>query len=284
VIKAIPGKAHSPLEYPMRIHRVLIVTAAMLVANSAPGESVRGELPFKLAQGFGIVVRGGIGPLNNLNFLVDTGAVPSVLSERVASRIGVTGVPGSFALLNKNMQAQYVRVAEVRLGPIRALYQSMAVVNLAQFERLLATRIDAIVGLDILGRQSLSIDYKHGMITFGLSGSARHVLPAEIYNSAGAPYWILPISLEGRNFRVLLDTGTLALFAGHIPNLGGEKAAMRPLRLFMGDVALNKRVAVVLDEPPGAFQNIDGLLGPTALGISRIEFDLDHKCLRWDTE
>jgi predicted aspartyl protease len=270
----------------MRIHRVVIITVAMLVANFAQGESPPGEIPFKLAQGFGIVVRGGIGPLTNLNFLVDTGAVPSVLSERVASRIGFTGVPGSFALLNKNMQAQYVTVDEVRLGPIRALYQSMAVVDLARFERLLGTRIDAIVGLDILARQSLSIDYKHGKITLGLSGLARHVLPVEIYALSGAPYWILPITLGGHSFRVLLDTGAneLALFAGHIPNLDGEEAAARPLRLFMGGVAVNKPSAVVLDEPPSAFQNIDGVLGPTALRMSRVEFDLEHKCLRWDTE
>jgi hypothetical protein len=147
----------------------------------------------------------------------------------------------------------------------------------------------------------LSIDYKRGKITLGLSGLARHVVPVEIYNAAGAPYWVLPITLAGHSFRVLLDTGAndLALFAGHTPNSvldlrgGGSVAAkttgeatrpLQPLLLILGDMPLKKQLAVVLDDPPGALQQIDGVLGPTALGITRIEFDLEHKCLRWDAE
>ena len=44
----------------------LMVTVAMLSATLARGTRIPGEISFKLAQGFGIVVRGGIGPLNNL--------------------------------------------------------------------------------------------------------------------------------------------------------------------------------------------------------------------------
>jgi predicted aspartyl protease len=277
----------------MRVRKVfLIMTVAMLSVTLARGAGIPGEIPFKLAQGFGVVVQGGIGPLTNLNFLVDTGAVPSVLSERVASRIGITGVSGSFALLHKNLQAQYVTVDEVHFGSIRAIGLPMVVVDLARFERLLGIRIDAIIGLDILARQDFGIDYKRRRITLGLSGSAGHVMPVEILTSSGAPYWVLPINLGGHIFRVLLDTGAnqLALFAGHAPklvrDLPGEATTrpLRPLLLTMGDMPLKKQLAVVLDEPPGALQQIDGLLGPTALGITRIEFDWERQCLRWDTE
>jgi hypothetical protein len=66
----------------MRVRKViLIMTVAMLSVTLARGTRIPGEIPFKLAQGFGIVVQGGIGPLTNLNFLVDTGAVPSVLRD-----------------------------------------------------------------------------------------------------------------------------------------------------------------------------------------------------------
>jgi len=41
---------------------------------------------------------------------------------------------------------------------------------------------------------------------------------------------------------------------------------------------------VVLNEPPAVLQQLDGLLGPKALGITRIEFDWEHECLRWVTE
>jgi hypothetical protein len=204
----------------MRVRKViLIMTVAMLSVTLARGTRIPGEIPFKLAQGFGIVVQGGIGPLTNLNFLVDTGAVPSVLNEKVASRIGVTGVSGSLALLHNNIQAQYVTVDDVHFGSTRAVDLPMVVVDLGRFERLLGIRIDAIIGLDILARQDFGIDYKRRRITPGLLGSARHVMRVDILTFSGTPYWVLPINLGGDIFRVLLDTGAndLALFAGHTP-------------------------------------------------------------------
>jgi predicted aspartyl protease len=268
------------------------MTVALMSVTLARGSGIPAEIPFRLVQGFGIVVQGGIGHLTNLNFLVDTGAVPSVLSEKVASRIGITGVTGAFALLHNNIQAQYVTLDDLHFGSIRATGVAMVVVDLARFERLLGTRIDAIIGLDVLGSQNFSIDYKHRKIMPGLLGSARHVVPVEILTSSGAPYWVLPLNLGGHIFRVLLDTGAnqLALFAGHAPkpvrDLPAEATTqpVRPLLLTMGDMPLKKQLAVVLDEPPGVLQQLDGLLGPTALEITRIEFDWEHQCLRWDTE
>lgn len=271
------------------------LNAALALAAPLPD-----EIPFKLAQGFGIVVRGGIGPFNNLNFLVDTGAVPSVLSEKIASRIGISG-RGSLALLYKGIEAECVTVKEVRFGWIRAIGFPMVVVDLARLEPLLGTRIDAIMGLDILVRQSFSIDYKRRKITRRLSG-LHYVAPAEIYTAAGAPYWVLPVTLGGHLFRLLLDTGAndLALFERHTPkplldlvrgetiaaNLTG-KAKLRnlvPLLLVMGNMTSRRQPAVVFEQPPGALPEIDGVLGPAALRITRIELDWEHKCVRWEAE
>jgi hypothetical protein len=167
----------------------------------------------------------------------------------------------------------------------------MVVVDLARYERLLGTRIDAIIGLDILA-QNFAIDYKRRKLTVGLSGSAQHVTPAEILTSSGAPYWVLPIDLGGRIFRVLLDTGAdnLALFAKRIPKSvldlreDAPTRRLQPLLLMMGNTPLKKQSAYLLDDSPDALQQIDGVLGPSALGITRIEFDWGHKCLRWETE
>ena len=276
----------------MRVHKAtLIVIIALLSVTVVRGADIPAEIPFKLIQGFGIVVQGGIGQLTDLNFLLDTGAVPSVLSEKLASRIGLRGVAGSFTLLDKNIGAQYVTVDEIHFGSIHAIGLPMVVVDLARFARILGTRIDAIVGIDMLDRQNFGIDYKRRRITLGLSGSAGHVMPVEILTSSGAPYWVLPINLGGHIFRVLLDTGAnqLALFAGHAPKIidlpdEATTRQLRPMRLTMGDMPLKKQLTVILDEPPGALHQLDGLLGPTALGITRIEFDWEHQCLRWDTE
>jgi predicted aspartyl protease len=281
----------------------VLVTAVVLGTTLAHGAQVPDEIPFKLVQGFGIVVRGEISSESNLNFLFDTGAVPSVLSERVASRIGVAGPKGSFALLDKNLTAEYVTVNGVRMGWVRTNDLPMVVLDLEGLSSVLGIRIDAIVGLDVLAHQTFSIDYKHRRITSGLSGKARHALPVEICISAGAPYWVLPITLGEQTFRVLLDTGAndLALFAGHAGRYFADTASgsikpakvtgeietrvLKPLLMVMGDASFQKQLAVEMANPRGtALPEIDGVLGPTAVGITRVEFDWEHMCMRWDVE
>ena len=278
----------------------LIMTLAM-TSTPTRGADKPDEIPFKLAQGFGIVIRGEIGATRDMNFLLDTGAVPSVLSQRAAARMGVRGVMGSLTVLNQESQSEYVTVDAVRLGWIQAPRLPMVVVDLAHLEQRLGTRIDAIIGLDFFAGQDISIDYKQRKITRGLSGQARHAVPVEVYSVGGAPYWVLPISLDGKAIRVLLDTGAndLGLFApratrtfklvssesiAHASAAGEGKAMVLPsMTLVMSDGKFKNQVAVVLGEPPGALREIDGVLGPMALGITRIELDWGQKCLRWDT-
>jgi predicted aspartyl protease len=275
---------------------VLAVTSTQIRGADKPD-----ELPFKLAQGFGIVIRGEIGATRDVNFLLDTGAVPSVLSQRAAARMGIRGVRGSLTVLNQESQSEYVTVDAVRLGWIQAPRLPMVVVDLAHLEQRLGTRIDAIIGLDFFAGQDISIDYKQRKITRGLSGQARHAVPVEVYSVGGAPYWVLPISLDGKAIRVLLDTGAndLGLFApratrtfklvssesiAHASAAGEGKAMVLPsMTLVMSDGKFKNQAAVVLGEPPDALREIDGVLGPMALGITRIELDWGQKCLRWDT-
>ncbi len=281
---------------------LLPVMALALSSTFTRGADKPGELPFKLVQGFGIVVRGEIGSTKDMNFLLDTGAVPSVLGQRAAAQMGIRGERGSLTLLNKESQAEHVTVDEVQFGWIRAVRLPMVVVELAHLEHRLGTRIDAIIGLDMLGGQDISIDYKHRKITRGLSGLARHSVDVETFTASGAPYWVVPISLGGVGFRVLLDTGAndLGLFAprgskpfkfvrsetiAHDSAAGEQKAfAMPPMILVLNDGKFKNQVAVIVGEAPGALREIDGVLGPTVLGITRIELDWEQKCLRWDTQ
>src|ERR1700739_4578494 len=106
----------------------LLVIALSMSSTLARAATKSEEIPFKLVQGFGIVVRGEIGSLRDLNFLVDTGAAPSVLSPRAASLLGIRGVRAPLTLLNKESQAEYITVDDVQLGWIRAARLPMVVV------------------------------------------------------------------------------------------------------------------------------------------------------------
>ncbi len=59
---------------------------------------------------------------------------------------------------------------------------------------------------------------------------------------------------------------------------------MPPMILVLNDGKFKNQVAVIVGEAPGALREIDGVLGPTVLGITRIELDWEQKCLRWDTQ
>lgn len=280
----------------------LLVMALALSSVLARGADKPGEIPFKLVQGFGIVVRGEIGSIHDVNFLLDTGAVPSVLGQRAASQMGIRGVRGSLTLLNKDTQAEYVTVDDVKLGWIRANRLPMVVVDLTHLEQRLGIRIDAILGLDMFVGQDISIDYKHRRITRGLSGLARHSVEVETFSASGAPYWVVPISLGAAAFRVLLDTGAndVGLFAprastrfrlvrnetiAHESATEEQKAiTLSPMMLILSDGKFKNLSAVVVGQPPAALREIDGVLGPTALGITRIELDWGQKCLRWDSQ
>ena len=280
----------------------LLISALAISSTLVRGAEKPEEIPFKLVQGFGIVVRGDIGRLHDMNFLVDTGAVPSVLGQRTASQLGIRGTPGSLTVLNKDSQAEYVTVDEVKLGWIRADHLPMVVVDLAHLEQRLGIRLDAIIGLDLLSGQNISIDYKHRIIARGLSGLTRHSVEVETFSAAGAPFWVVPISLGGATLRVLLDTGAndVALFAPRAStpfkrvsnqkiahqSAAGEQSAITlpPMTLILSDAKFKNQSAIVVGEAPGALREIDGVLGPTALGIVRIEFDWEQKRLRWDTQ
>lgn len=280
----------------------LFITVLALSSTTARAAEKSGEIPFKLVQGFAIVVRGDIGSRHDLNFLLDTGAVPSVLSQRAASQMGARGVRSSLTVLNKDTQAEYVEVEEVNLGWVHAGRLPMVVVDLTQLERRLGIRIDAIIGLDLFVGQDITIDYKHRTITRGLSGLARHSVPVETFSASGAPYWVVPISLGGATFRVLLDTGAndVGLFAprastlfkpvrtqtiAHHSATGQENATtLPPMTLLFSDGKFKNQSAIALGDVPGALQQIDGVLGPTALGITRIEFDWEQKRLWWDAQ
>ena len=195
----------------------VIAIATLLAATFAHAAPTADEVPFQLVHGFAIVVQGRIGSTTGLNFLVDTGAVPSVLNQRLASQLGVKGSRGPLALLEKGKEidAQYATVQNVHLGRIHAATLPMAVLDLAPLEDRLGIPIDAVVGLDLLGSHALGIDYEQMKLTFGHSGARMRSAPVDIRIATGAPYWVIPIRVNGRLFCVLLDTGAdnLVLFS-----------------------------------------------------------------------
>ncbi|HEY8716439.1 MAG TPA: retropepsin-like aspartic protease [Candidatus Acidoferrum sp.] len=279
--------------------RILAALSVVLFATVAQAQSPTQPIHFHLVHGFVILAQGEIGGLDHLNILIDTGAVPSALSRRVAAQLGARGPSSDLSLPSGLIQAQYATVKDVRLNWVHKESLDMVILDLAAFEERLGTRIDAILGLDLFANDNFSIDYRDATIRPGLSGSSHHQAPAEILYVGAAPYWVLSVQCDGATTHVLLDTGAddVTLFANavaHITRRGGQSqdnlfasASIKPAssatgQFILGDAIFAKQRHSVIPKPTGALGDLDGFLGPTALHIRRLEFDWQHRLLWWD--
>src|SRR5215472_5664895 len=141
----------------MRFSMVILALslAPVLAAQETP------VVPFHLIDGWGIVLEGTLGGIPNCKIMIDTGAVPSVIDNKFSKRLGLGGSFEKLSAVNRSVDAQRLRVPDVRIGPVSAEALDMMAVDLGQIERRLDTHIDAVIGLDFLARRNFRIDYRH---------------------------------------------------------------------------------------------------------------------------
>ena len=110
---------------------------------------------------------GTLAGLHHQNLLIDTGAVPSVISTRLAQQLALSGSSSELSVMNRSIGVERVRVPEVRLGPLSVPALDMMSVHLEAIEQALGTRIDAVIGLDFLAQQNFSLDYRRKKLIVG---------------------------------------------------------------------------------------------------------------------
>lgn len=274
------------------------VLLGLLVPSEAAGAGrERVEIPFKLYRGYAIVVQGSVGPLEKLNLLVDTGAVPSVIDQRIAKRLKLAATVERLTVFSQDVQARRVVVPEVRVGPVTATSVTALLQDLSFIEQGLGVHVDAMVGLDVLGRTSFSIDYEAGKLAFG------PVDPSETPNAlqVGPGYVYLTLYVQERPIHLVVDTGTkdLILFEARVrdrlnglqaqgtktsSNLGGD-VRLRQVNLpeaRLGSTPLGSLNAFLLDSPAQGAPGFDGLLGVRSLGLTRLAFDFERQTISWE--
>jgi predicted aspartyl protease len=282
---------------------LLILAGLPVVARSLPAADTGVKLPFKLYGGYTIVVGGSIAGLNHLNFIIDTGAVPSVVDRKVARKLGLEGQLEQLSLFNQTIETRRVTLPGLVLGPIDTGPLSVIAGDLSSFERHLGVRVDGMIGLDVLSRQDFVVDYESGTIAFGAAPAGLGPLdPAEtsVPFELGPGYAVVSLDVEGRPFRLMVDTGarSLILFA---PRVRGRLAGVRKLServignaggtvaltevvlpdASLGTVRLNaQRAALMEGQAPGS-EDLDGLLGVRSLGARRLGFDFEHRTITW---
>ena len=263
------------------------------------------SVPFRLVDGWAVVLEGTLVGIPNCKIMIDTGAVPSAINSKFAKQLGLAGSSQQLSAMNRSVEVQRLRVPEVRIGPVSVEGLDMLAVDLARIEQRLDTRIDAIIGLDFLGRRNFRLDYRHKKLAFGNNNNDAggvSAIPFEMRHEAGGTYILIPLKSGSQQLQILLDTGTkdLTLFdrrlgamlqrlrvlgkdfnvtaAGRDPLLAVEMDSIN-----VGPIFRVKQRAFVLTASEEDMRDFDGVVGPTALGASAVAFDFEQHTVFFET-
>jgi aspartyl protease len=268
---------------------------------NTPGQQMQAlvqpiKLPFRLYWNYLAVVEGSIGDFQRLNFLVDTGASPSAVDEKIVRRLKLTRQPARVNLSNKTVETQLVVLPSLRLGPVLVHSLPVLAEDLTAYQNALGCRVDAIVGLDVLRKSSFTLDYKHKELRFGPIES----LPFSAPFDTDKPVVTILMRLQGSPFRLVVDSGgpDLMFFRSRIPNainfetLGEEKVAdasgsFRRSRVRISEVSLGQekigpQIAFIADDRKDEGDNFDGVLGVRGPHFLKIAFDFERHRFLWE--
>jgi hypothetical protein len=256
----------------------------------------RTTLPFQLCRDYLVVVEGSIGSLEKLTFIIDTGTYPSIVDQRIASTLGLSEREGKVALVNQSVQAKLATLPFLRVGPAGVESVPVLVQDLSSLEKTLRRRIDAIVGLDVLGKNSFSINYRTKRLRFGRVERSQSTVSFE----TNQPLITVEVRLHDRPVRLLVDTGAadLLLFqsrlkdpismqGGRAPranNVGGGDFQLQAVLIpdmRMGKEDLGPQTGFVVADQTDEGHDFDGLLSIRSLHLEEIGFDFENHKISW---
>jgi predicted aspartyl protease len=253
------------------------------------------EIRIRLERGYLIFASGSIGTADHLNFLIDTGTVPTLVSRRLAQRLALQGTEAEVGIWGTRTKIDLVTLPTLQIGPVNVGNLIVFAIDMQPMEQELGIRVDAIIGLDALSKTSFTIDYGRKVISFEMPTAADMVVPMEFRDSP-SPYVMVLAVIEGRQAHLLLDTGAgnltlldLRVKALGIPmkmpsstaNAAGswELIPIDIKQVQLGDIPLRVKGAFVRPVPEEALRDFDGMVGPTSLGIKRLTMNFQTKQL-----
>jgi predicted aspartyl protease len=275
----------------------LLMLLALASEPLARGYTDGKPLRFDLYRDYLIVARGSVGPENDLNFLLDTGANPTVLDRRVAQKLHLQERPSVLAGINGRVQAGLATVPSLQFGPIRRDNFGVVVEDLSFFSKAIPVRIDGVIGLDVVGQSPFEIDYAASRIFFGPMPSLKNSLPLELRGELP----IVTAEVDHLSTHLVLDTGasSLILFAPKGPALISRVKASdiqksssmmgeferNPVQLGslrLGQVEFRRRPAFLIQSRWDGTEDFDGLMSPALLGITQLVIDVRRGVLEFN--
>ena len=254
------------------------------------------KLPIRVFWDYLVIVEGSTADVQKLNFLVDTGAYPSVIDQKIARRLGLAEQPGRVNLSNKSVETRLVVLPSLLLGPIRVESLPVLTEDLSFLQKALGHRVDGIVGLDVLRKSSFTINYKTKEMLFGPIEDVTFSAPFD----TDVPVVTIRTEFDNRQLRLVVDSGgpDLMLFHSRMPDstgfqeLGTESVAdvngtfrrrkVQIREVFLGKETIGSQTAFVVDDRKDEGDNFDGVLGVRGPQFWKIAFDFEHRRFCWE--
>jgi predicted aspartyl protease len=250
-------------------------------------ESIATRLSFELRENCHVIVRGSIGGLGGLRFLIDTGSIPSMVDRRIAKKLGLEVRQSRIVSFGDQGRMLSAVLPTIRFGPMHSDALNAGVGDLSFLHG-----VDAIIGLDVLWRNSFRIDYAARELRFGAVTAQEPGVSLEVT----PPFLTVQLAIEGRPVRLLVDTGSrrLVLFerrvGDRLPHLRvhGEQvtyhitgtARLRRTylpHLDIGGSSIENIEALLSDAPVDGYPpEIDGVLGVRTLASKYAVFDFER--------
>ncbi len=251
------------------------------------------RVPFELHHRYLVVVRGTIGRLEGLRFLVDTGSNPTMVDRKIAKKLTLDVQRNHTIAFGQKSRTDSATVEGIRIGPVAAGKMRVSVGDLSFLDGL-----HAVIGLDLLARSSFRVDYEQRWLEFGPVAQPGPGVPLD----ATPPFLTAPVSIAGVPYRFLVDTGSrrLVLFRRRVQNrlppaclhgtviLNDLSAPVRLDRVLLrsvelGAAAVDRLEGFVSDIPVEGYPpEIDGVLGLGTLDAKSVAFDFEGKRLLVD--
>jgi predicted aspartyl protease len=274
---------------------------AIAPANPVPTESeppahVTVKLPVRLYWGYLVFVEASVGNIRNLNFLVDTGAYPSVIDQKIAEHLGLTGQPARVNVSNQTVETRLVVLPSLLVGPIHAQSLPVLTEDLSFLQEAVGRKVDGVVGLDVLRKSSFSINYRSKEMLFGAVEDMTFSAPFE----TDTPVVTVGMEFQNRKLRLVVDSGSphLMLFQSRMPasiglqEIGRETVSdaggtfqckkVQIAEVHLGKETIGAQIAFVANDRKDDGDNFDGVLGMRGPHFWKVAFDFKQRRFSWE--